>query len=214
MSDWSSSPWYQAAIDAANRFGIPTDLFTAQIGQESGFNPNAVNGNAQGIAQFMPGTARDFNLNPFDAQASLNAAAQYDQQLHSQYGSWATALEHYGTTANGNAPDVAALAASKDSGNFWGLVGGLSDFIFSSDFSPSAATADMQRGAAGHSTTGTVVTGVGDLLAIITDIPRMVTIIAGLILLIAGLFMLGARPAVQIVSKVKDTAGAVAELAA
>lgn len=88
----------QAAIQAATAYGIPPDLFVAQIQQESSFNPNAVNGQAQGIAQFMPGTAKQFGLtNPYDPIASLQAAAQYDAQLYAQTGSYASMLGKYGT---------------------------------------------------------------------------------------------------------------------
>jgi hypothetical protein len=55
---------------------------------------------------------------------------------------------------------------------------------------------------------------VSSLLAIVTNVPRMVTIIVGIILLIVGLFMLGVRPAVQVVGKVKDAVGPLAEAAA
>lgn len=114
MTDYSTSPYYGAAVSAAQTYGVPTNLFVAQIGQESGFNPNASNGNAYGIAQFMPGTAQQFGINPSDPNASLNAAAQYDSQLYQKLGSWSAALNAYGTTANGNAPSVASLASAID----------------------------------------------------------------------------------------------------
>lgn len=87
----------QAATDAANQYGVPVSLFLGQIQQESSFNPNAQNGPASGIAQFMPGTAAQFGINPYDPVASLNAAAQYDAQLYAQTGSWSGALQRYGT---------------------------------------------------------------------------------------------------------------------
>lgn len=88
------------AAQVAQQWGIPTSIFNWQINQESGFNPNAQNGNATGIAQFMPGTASQFGINPNDPYASLNAAAQYDAQLYQQTGSWTGALTKYGTLAN------------------------------------------------------------------------------------------------------------------
>lgn len=87
------------AAQAAQREGVPVNMFLWQIGKESSWNPNATNPNstASGIAQFTKGTASDFNLNPFDPYASLDAAAKYDAQLYQKNGSWGAALEKYGT---------------------------------------------------------------------------------------------------------------------
>ena len=53
---------------AAQRWSVSAALLAAQLFAESGFNPFAVSpAGAQGIAQFMPGTARGIGLaNPFD----------------------------------------------------------------------------------------------------------------------------------------------------
>jgi soluble lytic murein transglycosylase-like protein len=88
------------AKQAAQQYGVPTDLFQWQIGQESSWNPNAVNGNAVGIAQFMPATAAQFSIDPKDPAASLSAAAQYDSQLYAKFGDWNKVLAAYGTTTN------------------------------------------------------------------------------------------------------------------
>jgi len=57
---------------------VPEGLLAAQLQVESGFDPRAVSpAGAQGIAQFMPGTARDYGLaNPFDPAARSPAGAQ------------------------------------------------------------------------------------------------------------------------------------------
>jgi hypothetical protein len=92
-----------AAMDA-RKYGVPAGVFVRQIRQESGFNPNArSSAGAQGIAQFMPATARGFGLkNPFDPVASLDAAARYDANLLKKYGSVARALSAY----NSGRPDA------------------------------------------------------------------------------------------------------------
>src|SRR4051812_12180397 len=92
-----------AAADA-RRYGIPVNVFERQIQQESGFNPNArSSAGAEGIAQFMPATARGFGLkDPFDPVASLDAAARYDSNLLHKYGSLAAALSAY----NSGRPDA------------------------------------------------------------------------------------------------------------
>jgi hypothetical protein len=64
---------------------------------ESNFNPFAVSGaGAQGIAQFMPATARAYGLrNPFDAPAAIDAQAHLMADLLRQFGSVSLALAAY-----------------------------------------------------------------------------------------------------------------------
>jgi type IV secretion system protein VirB6 len=88
-----------AQQDAINA-GLPPDFFLAQIQGESSFNPNVgcngASANAAcGIAQFIPSTAAQFNLDPSDPVASLQAAAQYDAQLLQSQGSLVGALTAY-----------------------------------------------------------------------------------------------------------------------
>ena len=86
------------AQGVAQQYGIDPSIFVAQIGQESGFNPNARNGKAVGIGQFMPGTAAQFGIDPTDPYASLRAAAQYDSQLLAKNGGdYIGMLQSYGT---------------------------------------------------------------------------------------------------------------------
>lgn len=78
-------------------YGIPEGFLARLIWQESRFNPNAISPKgAQGIAQFMPGTAKIRGLdNPFDAQAAIVASAQYLSDLHLEFGSWGLAAAGY-----------------------------------------------------------------------------------------------------------------------
>jgi hypothetical protein len=82
---------------AAQRAGIDPNVFTAQIQQESGFNPAAKSpAGAIGIAQFMPATAAGVNLDPTDPYASLDAAAKMDAQKLQDYGGdWGKTLASY-----------------------------------------------------------------------------------------------------------------------
>jgi soluble lytic murein transglycosylase-like protein len=77
--------------------GINPDLFERQIEEESGFNPDVVSpAGAIGIAQFMPGTAAEEGINPYDPVQSLNAAASFMANLSSRYGGdYAKALAAY-----------------------------------------------------------------------------------------------------------------------
>ena len=82
---------------AAQRWNVSATLLAAQLYAESGFNPFAVSGaGAQGIAQFMPGTARAYGLdNPFDAPSAINAQAHMMRDLLRQFGSVPLALAAY-----------------------------------------------------------------------------------------------------------------------
>lgn len=95
------------AIAAAHRAGIDPNIFVRQIQQESNFNPNAVSpAGAEGIAQFMPGTARGLGINPFNPVQALYAAAQYmANSLRAFGGDYAKALAAY--NAGGGAVNYA-----------------------------------------------------------------------------------------------------------
>lgn len=91
-------PQFAAAIAAAaQRWNISAALLAAQLFAESGFNPFAVSPTgAQGIAQFMPGTARAYGLvNPFDTQRAIDAQARLMRDLLRQFGSVPLALAAY-----------------------------------------------------------------------------------------------------------------------
>lgn len=107
----SSGPDYrQMAAQAATKYGVPADLFTAQINQESGFDPNAKSAaGALGIAQFMPATAKGYGINPLNPAQALPAAAKLMASLYKKYGSWDLALAAY----NAGAGTVDAYLAGK-----------------------------------------------------------------------------------------------------
>lgn len=85
-----------AKQDAYNA-GIPMYTFETQIEAESDFNPDAVSpAGAIGIAQIMPGTAKDWNVDPHDPIASLQAAAQHMKIYQDHYnGRYDEALSAY-----------------------------------------------------------------------------------------------------------------------
>lgn len=83
---------YQDAVNA----GIPADKFVRQIDIESGFNPSAISqAGAVGIAQFMPETAQNLGIDPYDPIASLNGAAQLMASYQARYGDYKMALAAY-----------------------------------------------------------------------------------------------------------------------
>lgn len=85
-----------AEQDASNA-GISSTYFVRQINLESGFNPNAVSpSGAEGIAQFLPSTAAELGINPFNPIQALNAAAHVMAGYDANYGgNYAMALAAY-----------------------------------------------------------------------------------------------------------------------
>lgn len=86
------------ARGVAAQHGLDPDVFERQIQQESGFNPKAVSpAGAQGIAQFMPATAKGVGLtDPFEPYSALEAAARHmADNLKNNGGDYARALAAY-----------------------------------------------------------------------------------------------------------------------
>lgn len=71
------------AVDAAKRAGVDPNIFLRLISAESSWDSDVIYGTrrssagAQGIAQFMPATAREVGVNPLDPVAALYASARY-----------------------------------------------------------------------------------------------------------------------------------------
>src|SRR5215218_1024070 len=88
---------------AAQRWSVSATLLAAQIYAESGFNPFAVSpAGAQGIAQFMPGTARGIGLrDPFEPGAAIDAQAHLMRDLLRRFGAVPLALAAYNAGAAG-----------------------------------------------------------------------------------------------------------------
>ncbi|WP_270040603.1 transglycosylase SLT domain-containing protein [Solirubrobacter ginsenosidimutans] len=82
---------------AAMRWNVSAKLLAAQIYAESSFNPFAVSkAGAQGIAQFMPETARGMGLDDaFDPEQAIDAQAHLMRDLLRQFGSVPLALAAY-----------------------------------------------------------------------------------------------------------------------
>lgn len=73
---------YHAAVhQLAARFDLSPALIEALVWQESRWRENAVSPvGARGLAQLMPGTARDMGVNPDDPLANLEGGARYLRQ--------------------------------------------------------------------------------------------------------------------------------------
>jgi hypothetical protein len=86
-----------AIARAARRWSVAGTLLAAQLYKESNFNPFARSpAGAEGIAQFMPATARSVGLtNPFDAEQAIDAQAHLMRDLLRQFGAVPLALAAY-----------------------------------------------------------------------------------------------------------------------
>jgi soluble lytic murein transglycosylase-like protein len=64
-----------ATVDAARSNALPPEFLAAAILQESAYDPRALSSaGAIGIAQFMPETAADVGVDPYDPYDSIDAA--------------------------------------------------------------------------------------------------------------------------------------------
>lgn len=84
-------------LRAAASWNVSAALLAAQLMAESNFNPYASSAaGAQGIAQFIPGTAASYGLrDPFDPAEAIDAEAHLMADLIRQFGSPQLALAAY-----------------------------------------------------------------------------------------------------------------------
>src|SRR5882724_152955 len=87
---------------SARTHDLPVEFFARVIWQESRFRANAVGPvtrsgkRAEGIAQFMPGTAAERQLlNPFDPIQALPKSAEFLSELRRQFGNLGLAAAAY-----------------------------------------------------------------------------------------------------------------------
>ena len=90
---------------------LPVDFLTKLIWRESAFRADAVSPKgAQGIAQFMPGTASERGLaDPFDPEEAIPHAARLLRDLRAQFGNLGLAAAAY----NAGAARVEAFVAGR-----------------------------------------------------------------------------------------------------
>jgi hypothetical protein len=96
---------------AATSHRIPVDFFTRLIWQESSFRPGVTSGaGAQGVAQFMPGTAAERGLaDPYDPEKAIPKSAELLADLRQRFGNLGLAAAAY----NGGPARVAAWLAGR-----------------------------------------------------------------------------------------------------
>lgn len=110
----------QIVVAAAQKYGINPAIALAQIQAESNFNPNArSSAGAQGLAQFMPGTARQYGLkNPFDPAQSMEAWGKYMSYLLKKFNfDYRLALAGY-NAGEGNVTKYKGVPPFKETQNY------------------------------------------------------------------------------------------------
>jgi Transglycosylase SLT domain len=102
QQELGSSPAAPASLcevlaKAAGSQDLPVGFFTRLIWQESRFKADAVSpAGAQGVAQFMPATARMRRLeNPFDPLEAIDKSAQLLRELRREFGNLGLAAAAY-----------------------------------------------------------------------------------------------------------------------
>jgi hypothetical protein len=100
--------------DAARQHDVPPSFLTRLIFQESSFRPHVTSpAGAQGVAQFMPGTARERGLaDPFDPEQAVPKAAHFLAELRKRFGNWGLAAAAY----NGGPNRLAGWLAARTAG--------------------------------------------------------------------------------------------------
>ena len=78
LQPWVPAQYRQLVLRSARAAGITPALLAAVLKAESDFNPRVVSSaGAQGIAQFMPGTARGMGVDdPFDPAQAIPGSAR------------------------------------------------------------------------------------------------------------------------------------------
>lgn len=101
--DFFNTDLCRAIEISANAHTIPPDFFARLIWRESLFRPEAVSHKgAEGIAQFMPSTARMRGLgNSFHVLDALDASAAYLKELSQRFGNLGFAAAAYNAGENG-----------------------------------------------------------------------------------------------------------------
>jgi soluble lytic murein transglycosylase-like protein len=173
----------------ANQYGVPTQLFSDLINQESSFNPNAYNplSGATGIAQFLPSTAADpgygvSSFDPTNPDSSLSAAAQYLSALYHTFGSWTQALLAY-SGSSGTTPYPGNQAIAND----LQVLGEGQGTASSTSAAGSQTTPNTEASSEASGCTGWLSTPVACITATLTELGF---VLLALVVIAAGLFLL------------------------
>lgn len=92
----ASVPYASLFNDAGERHDVDPALLAAVAQIESAFDPTAISpAGAQGLMQFMPGTAGEMGVDAFDPASAVDGAARYLRRELDRFGSVELALAAY-----------------------------------------------------------------------------------------------------------------------
>lgn len=90
------------AREKEKEYNIPSNLLVGLLAQESGhFNKDVISGKkksyagAIGVGQFMPQTAKAFNIDPLNVDQAIDASAKYLSSSYKTLGNWDDAILSY-----------------------------------------------------------------------------------------------------------------------
>jgi hypothetical protein len=142
LPDFVPAAYAPALSRAAQRWNVSATLLAAQLYAESNFNPLATSrAGAQGIAQFMPGTAAAIGLaDPFDAERAIDAQAHLMRDLLRQFPAVPLALAAY----NAGPTPVAACGCVPANGETPGYVARILGLMAGAGASGAAAPLEVR----------------------------------------------------------------------
>ncbi|MEP1767514.1 MAG: lytic transglycosylase domain-containing protein [Sulfitobacter sp.] len=118
-------PYLAMARAAADKHGIPQDLFLRLVHQESRWNAKAVShAGAIGLAQLMPGTAAFLRVDPTIPAQNLEGGARYLKQQYNEFGSWRLALAAY-NAGPGAVKKYGGIPPYRETKNYVRIIAGL-----------------------------------------------------------------------------------------
>jgi soluble lytic murein transglycosylase-like protein len=97
-----SAPYMKHYHTASKKHNVPLSVLVRMGAIESGYwNKNIIKGKkvsnagAEGIAQFMPRTARMLKIDPLNPEQAIDAQAKYLRMNYDRFGTWRKALMAY-----------------------------------------------------------------------------------------------------------------------
>ena len=113
-------------VYTANKYNLDPAVIAAQLKAESNFSPTAgSSAGAQGIAQFMPETAKGFGIDPLDVSQAIEGQCMYMAELKKNFGDYSLALAGYNAGA-GAVKDYGGIPPYRETVDY---VNKISDYI-------------------------------------------------------------------------------------